>query len=146
MADNYYQATVSPELPAALFNEEELQALEIACGLSCEKIEDHLYFFADTSFRAEGEDDEDATVDCLALMQAKLRQLDPVAYSCITIQGAATCSKMRPDEFGGFAHLITRDDVCSMSTWQWLDEQTPSTWQSLDEQTPRDDSPLTTAL
>jgi len=133
MADNYSQATVSPELPAALFNDEELQALEMACGLNWEKIDDHLYFFADTSFREEGEDHEDSPVDCLALMQAKLKQLDPAAYPHITIQGAATCSKMRPDEFGGFAHLITRDDVRSMSTWQWLYEQTP-----------RDDSPLTT--
>jgi hypothetical protein len=135
MADNYYQATVSPELPAALFNEEELQALEIACGLSCEKIEEDLYFFADTSFAAEGEDNEDATVDCLALMQAKLRQLDPGAYPHITIEGAATCSKMWPGEFGGFAHLITRDEVRSMSTWQWLYEQTS-----------RDGSPITTQL
>ena len=124
MADNYSQATVSPNLPAALFNEEELQALEIACGLSCEKIEDDLYFFAETSFRAEGDDDEDSTVDCLALMQAKLRQLDPATYPHITIEGADTCSKMRPDEFGGFAHLITRDLVRSISTSQWLHEQT----------------------
>jgi len=124
MADNYCQATISPELPAALFNAEELRALEMACGLSWEKINDNLYFFADTSFREEGEDDEGSPVDCLALMQAKLRQLDPAAYPRITIQGAGTCSKMRPDEFGGIAHLITRDTVRSMSTWQWLEEQT----------------------
>jgi hypothetical protein len=133
MADNFYQATISPELPAALFDEAELQALETGCGLSCEKIDDHLYFFADTAFREDGEDDEESPIDCLGLMQAKLRQLDPAAYPHITIQGAATCSKMRPGEFGGFAHLITRDDVRSMSTWQWLDEQAS-----------RDDSPTIT--
>jgi hypothetical protein len=124
MADNHYQATVSPDLPAALFSKEELYSLESACGLTCEPDGDHLYFFADTSFREEGEDGEGSSVDCLELMQAKLRQLDPDAYPHISIQGAATCSKMRPDEFGGFAHLITRDDVRSMSTWQWLHEQT----------------------
>jgi hypothetical protein len=124
MANNYYQATLSPDLPAALFNQEELDALA-TCGLSWEKIEGNLYFFADTSFREEGEDNQGSTIDCLALLQSKLRQLDPAAYPHISIQGAATCSKMRPDEFGGFAHLITRVDVRSMSTWQWLDEQTP---------------------
>ena len=56
-------------------------------------------------------------------MQDKLRRLDASDYPRIVIEGAATCSKMRPGEFGGFAHLITRDDVRSMSTWQWLDEQ-----------------------
>jgi hypothetical protein len=123
MADNYYQATISPDFPAALFNDEELQALEIACGISSEKIDDNLYFFADTSFREEGEDDEGNPVDCLAVLQGKLRQLDPATFPRIVIQGAATCSKMRPDEFGGFAHLITRDEIRSTSTWQWLDEQ-----------------------
>jgi hypothetical protein len=125
MANSYYQATISPDLPAALFSDDELEALEIACGLSAERIEDHLYFFADTSFAEQGDDDNDVPVDCLALMQAKLRQLDPAAFPHITIEGAATCSKMRPGEFGGFAHLITRDEVRSMSTWQWLHEQRP---------------------
>ena len=60
----------------------------------------------------------------LALLQAKLRQLDATAYPHITIHGASTCSKMRDDEFGGFAHVITRDDVRSLSTWQWLAGQT----------------------
>jgi hypothetical protein len=124
MANNYTQATVSPELPANLFSEDELQDLEIACGLSRDRINDNLYFFAEDCFCEEGEDEEGSPVDCPALLQAKLRQLDPAAYPNISIQGAATCSKMRPDEFGGFAIFITRDDVRSMSTWQWLEEQT----------------------
>jgi hypothetical protein len=124
MANNYSQATVSPELPSALFSDEELRTLEFACGLSCEHNEDQLYFFAETCFSEFGEDDTGFGVDCLALMQRKLCQLDPAAYPCISIQGAATCSKMRPDEFGGFAHLITRDGIRSVSTWQWLREQT----------------------
>jgi hypothetical protein len=125
MADNYYQATVSPDLPAAIFDEEELRSLEIACGLSHEAYGDHLYFIADTSFREEGEDGEGASIDCLGLMQAKLRRLDPGAYPHVVIHGATTCSKMRPDEFGGFAYLITRDAIRSISTWQWLHEQIP---------------------
>jgi hypothetical protein len=126
MADNFSQATISPDLPARLFSEHELHSLEAACGLTCERYGDDLYFYADTSFHEHGEDAEDAVVDCLALMQEKLRQLDPEDYPCISIQGASTCSKMRPDEFGGFAFLIARDGIRSMSTWHWLHEQQKS--------------------
>jgi hypothetical protein len=129
MADNYYQATVSPDLPAALFTAEELSALETACGLTCETYYEQLYFFADTSFREEGEydrDGEDVTINCLNVLQEKLRQLDPDDYPHISIEGAATCSKMRQGEFGGYAHLITRDAIRSMSTWEWLHAMTAS--------------------
>lgn len=127
MANNYHQATVSPELPATLFHEDELRSLEFACGLTCERAGDNLYFFAGESFGEEGEDEDGQPVNCLTLMQEKLKQLDPVAYPHIVVHGAATCSKMRPDEFGGFAHIITRDDVRSVSTWQWLYEQAHQT-------------------
>jgi hypothetical protein len=126
MADNYYQATVSPDLPAALFTEEELRSLQFECGLTCERCDDSLYFFAETCFCERGEDEEGFGVDCPALMQEKLRQLDADEYPHISIQGAATCSKMRVDQFGGFAYFITRDEIRSMSTWQWLHEQEQS--------------------
>jgi hypothetical protein len=126
MADNFNQATVSPNLPASLFTEDELDSLEFACGLTCDRDGETLYFYADTSFGEEGEDDrdgEDASINCLTLLQEKLRQLDAVEYPSIVIQGAATCGKMRQDEFGGFAHFITREEIRSFSSWQWLDEQ-----------------------
>lgn len=123
MANNYNQATVSPELPASLFTEHELLSLISACGLSAWRDGETLYFFAEASFCEIGDDDQGKTLDCTAVFQEKLRQLDPAAYSHILIQGATTCSKMRADEFGGYAILITRDDIRSMSTWQWLEEQ-----------------------
>lgn len=124
MANNYTQATVSPELPAALFSDDELSALSSACGLSCERAGDNLYFFAEMYFCERGEDENGFGIDCLALFQEKLLRLDPAAYPYISINGAATCSKMRSDEFAGFAFLITRDAIRSMSTWEWLHEQT----------------------
>jgi hypothetical protein len=124
MTNNYCPATISPALPASLFRDEELQSLAIAIGLSAEKDGDCLYFFAEENFCDAGEDDDGEPVNCLTLMQEKLRQLDPAVYPHISIQGAAVCSKMRPDEFGGFAFFITRDDIRSVSTWQWLFEQT----------------------
>ena len=123
MADNYSQATVSPELPADLFSEEELRALETACGITCERYGENLYFFAETGFYEQGEDEAGFGVDCLAFLQEKLLKLNADAYPHIAIQGATTCSKMRPDEFGGFAYFITRDHVRYMSTWGWLYDQ-----------------------
>jgi hypothetical protein len=126
MTDNYVQATISPELPEGIFAEDELSVLEAACGIEWEKIGDHVYYFAPGSFREEGEGEDGETIDCLGLLQEKLRLLDPEAYPHIVIHGAATCDRMRPDQFGGFAHLITRDRIRSISTWEWLEEQTES--------------------
>jgi hypothetical protein len=142
MADNFYQATVSPPLPASLFRAEELRTLETACGLGCYPDGNALYFYAETSFCEEGEDEDGRRIDCLALLREKLGQLDPGAYPHIAITGAATCSKMREGEFGGFAHYITRDRVSSVSTWQWLLEQTgagphPATTGDPAKETPR---------
>ena len=123
MADNYSQATVWPELPAALFNEDELRLLERACGLTCQRNGEMLYFFAESCFNEQGDDPDGLDVNCLALLQEKLRQLDPAEYPSISINGACTCSKMRPDEFAGFAYFITRDGIRSTSTWEWLDNQ-----------------------
>ena len=123
MANNYHQATVSPDLPASLFKAEELCSLDLACGLSCERDGENLYFFAEECFCEQGEDADGFGIDCLTFLQEKLRQLDPAIYPHIAIHGAATCSKMRPDEFGGFAIFITRDEIRSISTWEWLEEQ-----------------------
>ena len=74
----------------------------------------------------QGENDDGFGVNCETLLQEKLLYLDPAEYPHITIQGASTCSKMRPDEFGGFAVFITRDTIRSISTWQWLHDQEQS--------------------
>lgn len=123
MADNYLQATVEPDLPADLFTHPELEALSTACGLEAEAASGTLTFFAGTYFLAESEDADGNGVSCLHLFQEKLKSLDPVAYPSITIQGASTCSKMRPGEFGGYAHIIERDDIRSFSTWEWLEQE-----------------------
>lgn len=124
MTDNFTQATVTPPLPAWLFNEEELALLYATCGVNCESHGDSLYFFAETSFAEWGETAESESLDCLALFHEKLLQLDADEYPRIVIEGAATCSKMCPGEFGGFAYVIERDGVHSFSTSEWIDERT----------------------
>ena len=44
------------------------------------------------------------------------------ALDFIEVEVAWTCTKMRPDGFGGAATLITADAIEGMSTSSWLDE------------------------
>jgi hypothetical protein len=120
MADRYSQATVSPSLPSTLFTAAELESLEAACGLSFSLEGDNLFFFAEDNFWEAGEDQDNRHVNCTDIFQAKLRQLDSVAYPHIIIEGALTCTEMRPGEFGGFAYVIKRNEVLDWSTSQWL--------------------------
>ena len=39
----------------------------------------------------------------------------------VTVEAAFTCSKMRPDHFGGAGFFITKDYVRSFGTQEWLD-------------------------
>jgi hypothetical protein len=44
------------------------------------------------------------------------------ALDYVEVEAAWTCSKMRPDGFGGAATLITADEIESVSTAGWLEE------------------------
>ncbi len=44
------------------------------------------------------------------------------ALDYVEVEAAWTCSKLRPDCFGGAATLITADDIESVSTAGWLEE------------------------
>jgi len=126
MANNYNQATVFPELPASLFSKSEIESL-CACGFSCEANGGTLYFFAEECFCEVGEDQDMKQIDCTKLLQGKLQHLDAALYPYIVIEGAVTCSKMRPGEFGGFVYFITREEVRYASTGSWIVEQ-ESAW------------------
>lgn len=57
-----------------------------------------------------------------AVFQAIIaRHTELIPY--VTLEMAFTCSRMRPDGFGGGAKLITADAVSSVYTGQWVDEQ-----------------------
>lgn len=122
MANNYTNATVTPWLPKTSFTEDELEGLSEACGLTYEESDGHLYFFAEEWFTEEGEDSEGEAVNCTAMLQEKLKGMDPKEYPHLVIEGACYCGKMRPGEFGGFAYFITREEVRYVSTWAWLHE------------------------
>lgn len=123
MADNYTKATVTPYLPASLFTDIELETLANECGLFHQRYDDQLYFFAEEHFCEIGITEIGQPYNCTAILQDKLKLLDPAEYPHIIIEGAATCSKMRQGEFGGFAFFITREEIRWVSTWSWIGEQ-----------------------
>lgn len=121
MADNYEQATVEPTIPETAVSEEELSILE-QCGFEWVKEHNHLYFYAQ-----DGINDEE---DWIGTFQNILGKTPDT--SSIVVQGAYTCSKMRPGEFGGFLTYITKDnhkfaDISDIRTffekgkWQYSD-------------------------
>jgi hypothetical protein len=48
---------------------------------------------------------------------------NPERFKYVILEGAMTCSKMRQGEFGGFAYFITRSDIRSISTGEWITER-----------------------
>ena len=127
MANNYSDASIQPPLPASLFSEAEIQLMQDACSVVCRHDGDGLRLFGESYFTTHGEDWDENPLDLLAFLQSKLQQLDAAAYPLIAIHGACYCDKKRPDEFGGFAYVITRTAIRSFSTWEWLEAQTAET-------------------
>lgn len=58
------------------------------------------------------------------VLQHILKGLDPVEYPHIQAEGCFSCSKLRQGEFGGWACHITREDIQSSGTGEWLYRQT----------------------
>ena len=58
------------------------------------------------------------------VFQEILCGLDAGEYPYLVWEGAYTCSKMRPGEFGGWACVITRDDIYWSSTQEWIENIT----------------------
>ena len=106
MADYYELATVEPPcLPKGLFAEDDLEILRVS-GFEWEDNGDSYYFYAPLNV---SEDDErsrtyyDVFQSAISQSQGEIDE--------IVIQGAITCSKMRPGAFGGFVIRITKDDM-----------------------------------
>lgn len=69
-------------------------------------------------------DDPELTLDMSVIGYEVLFQdiVKRSALGYVEVETAWTCSKMRPDGFGGAAMLITADDVESISTAGWLEQ------------------------
>lgn len=66
--------------------------------------------------------EESGNVDHAAnFVQAILQRFDPKGK--VGFQWADTCDKMRPDQFGGGAAVVTATSTKFLSTYQWLEKE-----------------------
>jgi len=66
--------------------------------------------------------EESGNVDHAAnFVQAILQRFDPKGK--VGFQWADTCDKMRPDQFGGGAAVVTATSTKFLSTFQWLEKE-----------------------
>lgn len=115
MANYYTLLVVQPEIAAHLLDEDTRARLEI-CSLTCayEERDDTYYLYNDENV---GYDEDDVPFE--DILQEVVEQ-SAGALPYLTVEAALTCSKPRPDGFGGYAMVITADGIKSMSTSLWL--------------------------
>lgn len=111
MANNYQQATVTPEdIPADAITDEERDVLEHS-GFTVEEHNNKLYIYAEEGFVLDDSPEfiEDETKEITAedVFDRLLSRLPEIKD--IVIEGSYTCSKMRPGEFGGFVYRFSRE-------------------------------------
>jgi len=141
MANNYAQATMSPVIP---LTEEQLEGIAALKRVLVDGEDDENALAGRWCAEFDiTEDDEFPDVDEVEpgsyylyyeegsltpgvsmVMQDILRGLDENDVPHLIWEGAYTCSKMRPGEFGGWACVITREDIQWFSTNAWIREVT----------------------
>lgn len=122
MADYTTTAIIQPEIPQHLISEAEE---EILIGMGFEIFDDpsrktkYLAAYQYTAYTEyEGEEfEEDQLIE---LLQAMVKSSD---LQYITMESTYRCSKLRPDGFGAFVMLITKNRVDYLSTFQWIEEK-----------------------
>jgi hypothetical protein len=134
MADYYSQAIFQPSIPKHLLTDEDRRFIE-AFSITLEPDgEDKFYLYADEwccngyldSEEPDGEEIELTEDDLLNRFQKIIRRSSGELL-WISKESAYTCSKMRPDGFGGGAIFITADDIQYSFTGQWLEERISET-------------------
>lgn len=110
MANNYEQATVHPYLPRKFFNESDLEILELS-GFLSEEDGDSYYFYAPEYLT----DTLDQPRTYLDIFQSVIHRSEG-NIDKIVIEGAFTCSELRPCQFGGFVTRITATRIQTATT------------------------------
>lgn len=114
MAEYYTQAVVLPEIPFDLLDNDTLTKLEL-CGFSYELTATGWFLYAD-EYVDEFEE----------LLQEIIRRSEG-QLSYLSVEGSYSCSEPFADAYGGFAYVITADDMEYVSTGLWLQDHIP--WQ-----------------
>lgn len=147
MADYMNQSVFQPSIPKHLINDEDRRIIE-AFGITLESDrEDKFYLYAEEWCCSGYLDPEEAGGDEIELCEGDLfTKLQEIIRRSngelpwISKESAYTCSRMRPDGFGGGTVFITADDIQYCFTSQWLEERI-SEVESGDTRPQTDDSP-----
>jgi len=118
MADYTKQSVFQPSIPKHLITDDDRNFIEGFGITIISDGEDKFFLYAEDWFSSELLDDDDLFERFQEIICRSNSEL-----SCITVESAYGCSKMRPDGFGGSAVFITATDVRYCSTGQWLEEQ-----------------------
>lgn len=130
MADYMNQSVFQPSIPKHLITDEDRRFIE-AFSITFETDgEDKFYLYADEwccngyldPEEPGGEEIELTEDDLLNRFQEIIRRSNG-ELPWISKESAYTCSRMRPDGFGGGAVFITADDIQYCFTGQWLEER-----------------------
>jgi len=128
MADYFSSSVFQPSIPKQLLTNDDLEFLA-AFNIDAEPDgEDTLYLFAEDWCTCAVMEYEDGTEkeldenDLFTRFQEIIRRSNG-ELPWIYMETSYTCSKMRPDGFGGFAVFITADDVDCIGTSWWLEQR-----------------------
>lgn len=130
MADYMNQSVFQPTIPKHLVTDEDRRFIE-AFSITFETDgEDKFYLYADEwccngyldPEEPGGEEIELTEDDLLNRFQEIIRRSNG-ELPWISKESAYTCSRMRPDGFGGGAVFITADDIQYCFTGQWLEQR-----------------------
>jgi len=130
MADYMNHAVFQPSIPKHLINDEDRRIIEAFSIIFETDGEDKFYLYAEewccngflNSDEPEGKEIELGEDELFARLQEIICRSNG-ELSWISKESAYTCSRMRPDGFGGGAVFITADDIQYCFTGQWLEER-----------------------
>lgn len=115
MANYFTQVVVQPEIPSCLLDEKMREQLQ-ACGLTCAYDERAATYYL-YSEEWVGSDADDVHYEDV-LQEIVVNSDGAIPY--LTVQAALTCSKPRPNGFGGYALVITAGEIKSVDTSLWV--------------------------
>ena len=122
MADFNTETIFQPLIPAKLVTEED-RAVFDAFNITVQPQGESVYLYSEEwscSARVDGVELEED--DLFARFQEIIRRSNGELL-WVSTEAAHTCSKMRPDGFGGSAAFITADDVQYTCTSSWLTQR-----------------------
>ena len=130
MADYMNQSVFQPVISKHLISDEDrrfIEAFSITFESTCE---DKFYLYADEwccngylDPEEPGGEEVELTEDDLFNRFQEIIRRSNGELPWISKESAYTCSRMRPDGFGGGAVFITADDIQYSFTGQWLEER-----------------------